>query len=71
MAKFFELFIHSILGASPGFMAQVYGIGQEPAALTDSLGVGAFLEVDAFGFEEVFHAAEQFFVVDLIHSDMS
>ena len=70
LAKFFDLFIHSIFGVSPGFMAQIYGIGQEAAAFADSLGVSAILEVDAFGFEEVFDAAEQFFVVDFIHAQI-
>lgn len=70
LAKFFELFIHGAFGVGPGFMAHVYGIGQEAASLADSLCVGAFLEVDAFGFQEVFDVTEQFFVIDFIHAQM-
>ncbi len=70
LAQFIEFIIHRGFCLGPGLMAQVDGIGQQAAALTEPLSISAFLEVDAFGFEEVFDVSEQFFVIDFVHNNL-
>jgi hypothetical protein len=59
--------LHLGSGSFHGLLAEVYALGQQMAAFLNRAGVGAVLELDAFGLEIARNVSEEFVFIDSIH----
>jgi hypothetical protein len=62
-----EVFVHLRFSLFQALLAEVNGIGEQPATGADAMRITAFLQLNATGFEEVAQVLEEFVFVNRFH----
>jgi hypothetical protein len=63
-----QILVQFVLGFPGGFLGSVDGVAEQIAGLTNALGIHAFFEFDALGFQEFAKTLEQLILLDRFHS---
>jgi hypothetical protein len=64
-----ELLVDTRFGSVQTLLSQVDGVREQGAAFADAAGITAFLQLDAFVFQEAFEVLEQFVMIKWFHKN--
>jgi len=68
LSDLFEALVNPGFGALDARLAEVDSVGQERATGMDALGIAAFFQFDAFGFEKLAEIFVKFVFFDRFHN---